>query len=417
MSSATGVRPKGSIVLEGVSKGYRLYRKPADRVREALSGRPRHDTHWALQDVSLSIAPGETFGVIGENGAGKSSLLKLVAGTTRPTHGTRQVAGSVAALLELGAGFHPEESGRQNIFMMAALAGVPAREMESHYREIADFSELSEAVLQRPVKTYSSGMFMRLGFATATAVDPDVLIVDEALSVGDIHFQKKSLDRIMRFREQGKTVLFCSHNLYQIRSLCTRAVWIHGGRIAALGDTETVVAAYENHEREKTGASRPDQVQPVPHFRPAAPSLAPARLTDVSIAPADNAYGEALQSLTPACIRVTVEALDERTPFHVAVAIVRNDKENIFGTSTQFEPAAGPFSGVGEHVITLTLPALKLLSGRYLLSAYVLDDTGLQVMDMAELVCPFEVFNPGRHFGMVHMDHEWRAAPPEPEPS
>jgi len=391
-----------SIVLDGVAKGYRFYQRPMDRLRELLGGKPRHQLHWALQAISLQVLPGETFGLVGENGAGKSTLLKLVAGTVRASQGRVAVNGRVAALLELGAGFHPEESGRENVYLMGALAGIPPGRMVEHYEAIAEFSELPAEALARPVKTYSSGMFMRLAFAVATAVDPDILIIDEALSVGDMHFQKKSLDRIMSFRERGKTVLFCSHNLYQIRSLCARTAWLHEGRLRALGLTEEVVTAYESYEREKEAALSPAREQSST-YRAAPTGSAPVRVLEVNIGAAS---GDLLATLEPAMVTVRVESRAAGIPFHVGVAVVRNDRENVFGTSTHFG-AGEPVLGAGEHRLQLALEPLSLLSGDYWLSVYVLDDSGLQVYDMAESVCPFTVHSPGQEFGVVYIPHRW----------
>lgn len=398
-----------AVRLVNASKGYRQYSRSSDRLREIFFRQQPQAIHWALQDVSLEIASGETFGLVGENGAGKSSILKLVAGTTRPTSGQVLTKGKVAALLELGAGFHPEDSGRDNIHLMGALAGIPRAEIPSYYAEIAAFSELSEEVLARPVKTYSSGMFMRLGFATATAVNPEVLIVDEALSVGDMHFQKKSLDRIMEFRDQGKTVLFCSHNLYQIRSLCSRAAWIRQGRIEAIGDAESVVTAYENYERAKDGAGLVGTrlTDALRSTARSGSSLAPVKILDVGIGPTCGAFRDQLTSFSDVSVAVDVESYEPDKPYHLGVAIVRNDKMNVFGTSTHFDPERAPYVGAGRRRVSLRFPRLPLLSGEYRLSVYVLDDTGLQVFDQAELICPFTVFNPAREFGMVSMPCEW----------
>ncbi len=391
---------------EGAGKGYRIYQRPADRLREMLLRRPLHKTHWALRDVNLEIAQGETFGLVGENGAGKSTLLKMMAGTSRPSEGSVEVRGRVAALLELGAGFHPEESGRDNVHLMGALAGVEPTDRQAYYEAVTGFSELPEEVLARPVKTYSSGMFMRLAFATATAIEPEVLIIDEALSVGDMHFQKKSLDRIMRFRAAGKTTLFCSHNLYQVRSLCDRAAWLHEGRIRSLGDTEEVVSAYEDYEREKTGAGV-ELERPV-IYRPLLEGTSPVRLVSIALENASRTPVTRLESLQPADLVVEVEAHDPSPSFHVGLAVIRNDRENVFGTSTHFDPQRQPLRVQGRRRVALHLPRLMLLSGEYALSVYLLDDSGLHTYDMAEQVCRFTVRNPGRDFGIVSMDYEWR---------
>ena len=211
-----------------LGKGYRHYARPVDSLKELVLRRPLHETNWALRSASFQVPRGGTLGVIGANGAGKSTLLKLLAGTLQPSEGRLRVDGRVSAILELGSGFHPEFSGLDNVRMGCAMLGLSAAETRERLPEILDFSELGEAV-HRPVKTYSSGMYVRLAFAVVTSVDPDVLIVDEALSVGDQHFQKKSLSRMRGFIEQGKTVVFCSHNLYQVKSLCDQALWLDRG--------------------------------------------------------------------------------------------------------------------------------------------------------------------------------------------
>ena len=398
------VASQSAINIDQVSKSYRFYDRPIDRVKEAIFRTPYHRTHQALGCVNLNIYRGETFGLVGENGAGKSTFLKLVAGTISPTTGTLTVNGTVAALLELGAGFHPEETGRDNVMFMAALSGISAKQLDDYYLRVTEFAELSTEVLNRPVKTYSSGMFMRLAFSAATAVDPDILVIDEALSVGDMHFQKKSLDRIMQFRDAGKTVLFCSHNLYQVRSLCMRAAWIHQGQIMALGDTEHVVTAYESHERAKEQRTK----QPVlPNQPTPSSSLAPISFIDATLETSDGinpAFIETFQSLR---LVIDVESHESNKPFHVGFAIVRNDKENVFGTSTHFHSPKNPLQGLGKHRVALRFPAMPLLSGDYLLSVYILDDTGIQVIDMAEGIRPFRVHHRGREFGFVHLPHEW----------
>lgn len=397
----------GTISLLGVGKAYRIYDHPFDRVIEVLTRRSRHRKHWALEAATLEIARGETFGLVGENGAGKSTFLKLVAGTLKPTTGELQVRGRVAALLELGAGFHPEESGRENVMLMAAMNGVPAQRTEAYVREVVAFSELPEEVISRPVKTYSSGMFMRLAFSAATAVDPDVLVIDEALSVGDMHFQKKSLDRIMSFRERGKTVLFCSHNLYQVRSLCSRAIWVHGGQVRECGDTEQVVTAYESHERAKDKALLDPVGEGIPIAeRPAAGGL-PGRILDVVLETGDGINPATVATFQSVRLVFEIELSHPSARFHVGFAITRNDRENVFGSATHFEGDGQAIAGRGAHRVAVRIPDLPLLSGDYMLSVYLLDDTGLQVVDMAEGIRPFRVLQARREFGFVYMPHHW----------
>jgi len=208
-----------------VSKRYDVYRRPIDRVIEFFTRRRRHDVFPALEDVSFEVQKGETIGIIGQNGAGKSTLLKLLCGVTRASFGTLETHGTIASILELGTGFHPEFSGRDNAALNAAILGLSASEVRERLPDILEFSELG-SFLDRPVKTYSSGMYMRLAFSVAVNVDPDILVIDEALAVGDGHFQKKCIEKIREFQQAGKTILFCSHSLYYISSICSRALWL-----------------------------------------------------------------------------------------------------------------------------------------------------------------------------------------------
>ena len=231
-----------------VSKEYKLYDSPRQRFKALFSDKVRHRSHWALKDVTFELKRGQCVGVVGDNGAGKSSLLKLLAGTVQPSSGSVERVGRVTAILELGAGFHPEFSGRDNLYFAGSLIGISHEEMARLEPEIIAFSELGDA-MDRAVKTYSSGMTVRLAFALVTAVPPDVLIIDEALAVGDQHFQKKCVARIMAFRDNGCTILFCSHSSYHIRHLCDQAIWLKGGKVMEMGPTEAVMGAYEMHSR------------------------------------------------------------------------------------------------------------------------------------------------------------------------
>src|SRR5450759_1734808 len=269
-----------AVRADKLCKTYRLYESPADRLKELLLRRPRHRGFQALTDVSFELARGRALGLIGENGAGKSTLLKIVAGTTMPTSGSVERRGVVASILELGMGFHPEFTGRENARMNAALLGLTGPDIRRRLPEIQDFAELGD-FFDRPVRTYSSGMALRLAFAVATHADAEVLIVDEALAVGDGYFQKKSIDRITDFQKRGGTLLFCSHALYYIALLCDQAIWLKNGAVAASGPALTVVRAYEEFLQEKERQRQPDGDRP--------PEAAvtngrrPARLTEITV--------------------------------------------------------------------------------------------------------------------------------------
>jgi len=397
------------IEVSGLTKTYRLYAKPADRLKELLFRKSYHTDFQALKDISFHVKKGETFGLIGENGAGKSTLLKVLAGTLRPTSGRCNLRGRVSALLELGSSFHPELSGRENVFLQAAILGLSRREIEEIYSEIVEFSELDPIFLERPVKTYSSGMFVRLAFAVATCTDPNVLLVDEFLSVGDIHFQKKSLDRIMDFRRSGKTILFCSHNMYQIRNLCQRAMWLKDGCIEAIGETENVVAAYEQYQRQKNS---PNEECEIPIAKKAdankAPQgeTAPVKLQRIRLLDSKGNHTQRFHSHDPVFLDIRVKVLDPTVAFHAAVVLERDDGLKIFFSSTAADELP-PVKELEEAIITLEIPELPLLSGTYKWYVYLLDEHAIQVFDMAEGILTFTVRADPKEMCLIHIPHKW----------
>lgn len=246
----------GTVRVEGLGKAYKQYPTRWSRLGEwVLPFRgPRHELLWVLRDISFHVEPGEAVGIIGVNGAGKSTLLKIITGTTQPTTGSVRLDGHVSALLELGMGFHPEFTGRQNVFMAGQLLGMSVEEISDLMPRIEEFAEIGD-YLDHPVRVYSSGMQVRLAFSVATAKRPDVLIVDEALSVGDIYFQHKSFERIREFRAQGTTLLLVSHDKHAIQSICDRAILLNGGRLAMQGQPEAVMDYYNAMLADREGGT------------------------------------------------------------------------------------------------------------------------------------------------------------------
>lgn len=388
-----------AIEARHLSKAYRIYAHPKDRLKEyLLQGRRRyHQEFWALRDVNLEIPTGSTFGLIGDNGSGKSTLLQLCAGTLRPSAGSVTTKGRISAILELGAGFNPEFTGRENALMSGAIMGIPAREMKRRLPEVAAFAEIGD-FFDRLVKIYSSGMYVRLAFSVATCVDPDILIIDEALSVGDQYFQKRCIDRIEGFRKAGKTVLFCSHSLYQIRMICDQALWLRDGQIAEAGETPRVVGAYENYLRERELPQAP--VADLNGAGEGFPWIARLWLSrgDEEIPRDQFLSGEELT------VTVLYEVPDPPTPIHVGVSIERNDGVVVFATGTH---VAGVIPSACSGLARLRFPRLALLDGEYGVSAFLLDEHGLHVYDRRAQEYSFRVLQKTQSLGLCHLEHRW----------
>jgi lipopolysaccharide transport system ATP-binding protein len=366
-----------------LGKEYRLYDSPRQRLAALLTGRADYRSQWALQGVSFDLRRGQCMGVVGDNGAGKSTLLKLIAGTLKPSVGSIMQSGRVTAILELGAGFHPEFSGRDNLFFGGGLIGIGQAQMQQLQDSIIQFSELGDAI-DRPVKTYSSGMVVRLAFALVTAVEPDVLIVDEALAVGDQHFQKKCVERIEAFRSNGCTILFCSHSLYHVRQLCDVVLWLNKGKQEAWGPTERVLASYEAHVRQQNAEddASPATVAPVVRTRTDAAVLDPQRrgaIVSVDVAGLEDGPSARLPGPD---LSVTVRARladDERPSIGVMLEQAHGVGVTVAATHADgWQPARGED---GLWHATVTFPDLPLHSGEYVLSAYLADAKGLVIYD------------------------------------
>jgi len=364
-----------------------------------LTRKSRHDTFEALKNISFEIGTGESVGIVGENGAGKSTLLKILAGTVTPSQGYVTTNGRVAALLELGTGFHPEFTGRQNIYLNAALLGLEQSEISAREPAIIDFAELGEFI-DRPIKTYSSGMIMRLAFSIATSVDPEILIVDEALSVGDHYFQQKCIDRMTRFRTRGKTILFCSHSTYSVNLLCSRAIWLHRGGVRRDGPATEVTADYVNFLRakEKTAVREP-------HAPSKDKSHIPVIITAIHLngqtGPITLQYRESLS------IQLEFESLAD-VAFSVGMGI-RRGGEKFWHAVNMTHDGHKPLKGKGRGRVLLRYDSLPLLQGQYSVVGFIFDETGLLLhhkMDSS----PFTIVPPPEwrnEMGLLALDHQW----------
>ncbi len=384
-----------------LTKTYRLFESPWQRLWEAVSGRPRHRAQNALEDVSFELEAGEAFGIVGENGAGKSTLLKIIAGVLEPTSGEASTTGKVASILELGSGFHPEFSGRQNLMLNAAALGLGRREALAKLERIVEWSELGAAIDQ-PLKSYSTGMAMRLAFSIATQVEPDVLVVDEALSVGDGYFQKKSMDRMNELVRSGTTLLFCSHAMYYVSAFCARALWLKGGRVEGLGGARDVIADYERYLLAKSAA--PSAVDTAPSAEPAAPTPGPARLAAVTVL--TERRDEACRAGDRWGLLVEWECDDPALAFHLGVGVNRSDGTEVFSCTTIGSPGF-PVAGARRHRVLLEVPRLPLVKGDFDVYVHLGDENGLHVYDRDRLSPGFSVRNEAYSFGLVQVEHSF----------
>jgi lipopolysaccharide transport system ATP-binding protein len=373
-----------AVVVDHLHKSYNVFASPVERIKRMVAGKGRFMSFKALDDVSFSIPRGAAVGIIGENGAGKSTLLKIIAGTTTPSVGSVNVNGVVAAILELGAAFHPEFTGRDNAVLYGALMGLEQSDMVGRLDAILDFAELGKFI-DHPIKCYSTGMTMRLAFAVATHVDPDLLVIDEALAVGDGYFQKKCVNKILDIKAGGCTILFCSHSMYYVTSFCDRAIWLSSGRVEEDGPAQQVVTNYEEYlvTREKRRLIQPKEDHPDQVREPLLTGQQ-ARIRSIRVS---DAEGNEVNSYHPAMdlqVEVHWESVDPHARFHVGVSLDSGDGTRVVGVATQYDNVTPP-AGAGRHRVKVRFHGLPLAQGTYSVSAYLFDTSGLHVYDQAVL--------------------------------
>ncbi|HEY8131534.1 MAG TPA: ABC transporter ATP-binding protein [Thermoanaerobaculia bacterium] len=388
-----------------LTKQYEIYPRPADRILEMITRRPRHTVFPALQDVTFEVEKGEAVGIVGQNGAGKSTLLKLLCGVTRPTSGTIESFGTIASILELGTGFHPEFSGRDNAALNAAILGLSPAEVKRKLPSILEFSELG-TFLDRPVKTYSSGMYMRLAFSVAVNVDPDILVIDEALAVGDGHFQKKCVDRIREFQQQRKTILFCSHALYHVTSICRRSLWLDHGSVMRYGPTLDVVHEYESFLLQRDRALPASEGEPE-RERP----FSPVRFRDIVVCDSTGSPRDLFERGEDIHFRVRVHSDDPSQPIHIILGVHRSaDDLQCFAVGTHAD-GVEPLYGRNEYEFSVELKRVPLNRGEYSIIAFVGDENAITVFDRRDVRPAFSVGGDRYEVGLVTVDHRWAMEP------
>ena len=431
-----------AIEIHHVSKVYRRFsqRKQFATLKSALLSRSLvrdlrpDETFSALTDVSFNVAKGQTLGVIGRNGSGKSTLLKLVAGITKPTTGTVDVVGRISALIELGAGFHPEISGRENVFINGIMLGLTKREVTRRFDEIVEFAEMKDFI-DAPVKTYSSGMYMRLGFAVAIHVDPEVLLVDEVLAVGDEGFTHKCLDKFSEFKRRGKTILLVTHSLGLVERFCDDALWMDAGRKKASGDPKRVVGAYitdvEKSEEQQlaAGDARAQETATMSPDDPASAALpdhpvetaeAPAdmfrategrwgsreiEITDVQLLGPDGAPGHVFHSGEALTVAIQLRAPVPMDDFVLGIGIFNAEGVCCYGTNTTIEQLQS-VKIHGDATARFGIERLDLVEGTYKLDVAVHKYDGYP-FDYHRLLYTFRVKSRTKDVGIYRPAHEW----------
>lgn len=397
---------EAAIWFDGVSKKFILHRERARSFQELALNLFRrnngsHEEFWALQDVSFTVERGETVGLIGPNGAGKSTVLKLISRIIEPTSGQIRVSGRLGALLELGAGFHPDLTGRENIYLNGSILGLSQAQIRRKLDDIIAFAEL-DRFIDVSVKHYSSGMYVRLGFSVAVHADPEILLVDEVLAVGDAAFQRKCLDRINHLRQQGVTILFVSHSTETVRAICSRALWLNDGWLVADGSAESVVTRYLDHSwtAEESGLKAGDENA---HRW----GSGEVRIVGIRLLDGSSREEQLFQIGEPLTIemRYRAEKRVERPVF--GLAIHRSDGMHITGPNTQFAGREIPWVE-GEGVVQYTVSSLPLLEGAYYISVAVhnWEDTG--IYDYHDRLYPFRILpSEGERYGIVTLKGEW----------
>ena len=437
--SSDALNPSAVISLEGVGKTYKRFAKPSDRFWQAVwpsafrsagqTTAAEANEFVALAPLNLQVQRGEALGLIGRNGAGKSTLLQMVCGTLNPSSGSVVVNGKIGALLELGAGFNPEFTGRENVYLAAAVMGFSGAETDALYESIVEFSGIREFIDQ-PVKTYSSGMYVRLAFSIATSANPDILVIDEALSVGDGAFAKKSFERIMQLKAQGTTVLFCSHSMYQVESFCDRALWLDHGQVQMQGPASKVVAAYADSLREESKSSSSAKLATVRtsgasgvasttragidtsdvSTAASAAALGVARITNIEVS-VDGQTGRELEAVSlqsDVSIRVQFES-DPALPCPTfATGFALPDGQIFTSAYTLFDGIAIERDAQGRGQATVVFEKLPLMKGRFSIGAYLFDERALHVYDVVLQAATVVVTQAGVHQGFVQLPHRWK---------
>jgi lipopolysaccharide transport system ATP-binding protein len=403
-----------AITVEEVSKRFRLYRDRRTNLKEvvtARSRRNRHEDFWALRDVSLEIPSGSTYGLIGHNGSGKSTLLKLIAGIHRPTTGTISAHGRVSAMLELGAGFHPELSGRENIYLNGSILGMSRSQITASMDRIIEFSGLGDFV-DTPVKVYSSGMYVRLGFSIAVNLDPEILVIDEIIAVGDEEFQRRCFDHLHELRRRGVTIVFVTHSMPLVQSLCDSAAWLDHGRLRQTGPATAVAGAYLREVNQaESGASAYDAGDPAMVPESARQGSHEIIITDVQFLGGDGQAGHPVVAGEPLRVRIHYDAREPITGAVFGLGVYTDSDIYVTGMNSRDEDR-GPSVLSGRGYVDHVFEQCPLNPGSYLLTAAVTDWSYAHRYDYWDHAFELHVRagSRGDRAGLVELPGSWSAA-------
>ena len=423
--NASNLQPSAwAIEAAGLGKCYDLFENPSDRLKQLLWGGLKNFSRqfWALQDVNLQIGHGEVVGLVGRNGAGKSTLLQMLCGTLPHTSGSLKVNGRVAALLELGAGFNPEFTGIENVYMNGALMGLTHAQVQEKLPEILAFADIGDFVHQ-PVKTYSSGMFMRLAFAVATSVEPDILVIDEALSVGDGAFARKSFERIMKLKDAGKTILFCSHSMYQVEALCSRAIWLEGGRVRMAGSASDVTQAYNESlalgslpEAASFAGALPGQPTTGADAQPKASDTPPPTGSGhiVRVTARSGSQEGLFLNLKSGISDLTLDVefrIDPELPVPgLAFGFSDGLNQTIASVISIHDGVKLTVDAQGRGKGTVSFPKIPLLKGEYAVTVFLSTEDALHPYDQVTHCVKFRVTQDSVEQGIVSLPHSWHTS-------
>lgn len=408
------------IKVRDLVKKYNIYDEPIDRLKEIFSIKKKcyHKEFLALNGLSFDVEKGDAIGILGKNGSGKSTLLKMITGVLTPTSGTLEIEGKIAAILELGTGFNMEYTGVENIYLNGTMMGYTKEEMDEKVQGIIDFADIGDFINQ-PVKVYSSGMFARLAFAVASNVDPEILIVDEALAVGDTRFQMKCISKMKKLKEKGTTILFVSHATEQVKRFCNKAIWLKDGKIEAEGESSEIVDLYEDfmkygirdnvadvrlkdkEENISKDNAKKEEVIDKSIFRVPTNKDTLAAIVDVKISK------KKLKTFDEFEVEIIYDIYREEIEgFLLGAALYTPKRDYIFGPNTFLEKVKVP-NTFGRHKVIYRIPKMPLLGGTYTVDVGIFTDESIVCLDYKQAICEFQITNKYISEGTYYINHEW----------